>query len=133
MKSLFLLCFLLFLHSAISVETILELTSTNWQEHVGKDKAVLVEFYAPWCRACQNAAPHYEQLADHFGGLGNVHLLVAKCNADQHREMIWSQSLKAYPTIKFYPRGSTVGEKMDCQLTFEAMRDWLDARLGRTW
>lgn len=134
MKSLIqhFVCILIVWCFAVSAESILEITPANWQEYVGRDKDVLVEFYAPWCRACQNVAPNYEQLASHFRAQESFpQLLIAKCNADQYREMIWSQSLTAYPTIKFYPRGSTVGEKMDCQLTFEAMRDWLDARLRK--
>jgi len=44
-----------------------ELTDSNWAEHMAKGNPWMIEFYAPWCGQCKKLAPVYEKAADTLG------------------------------------------------------------------
>lgn len=67
-------------HSSVSV-----LTESNFDSLVGGSKAVLVEFYAPWCGHCKTLAPKYEKLADVFAG--DKEVLIAKVDATEEESL----------------------------------------------
>jgi protein disulfide-isomerase A1 len=59
------------------------LVGKNFKEIVlESSKAVLVEFYAPWCGHCKNLAPIYEELAKKYAGFEN--LVVAKMDSTKN-------------------------------------------------
>ena len=45
---------------------VVELTSGNFDEIVGKEKYVVVKFYTKWCRYCRIMAPEYEKLYEDY-------------------------------------------------------------------
>ena len=65
-------------------------------------KDVLVEFYAPWCGHCKTLTPKYEKVAETFAAEGNV--VVAKVDADAHRDLGSKYDVSGFPTIKFFPK-----------------------------
>lgn len=73
----------------------------------GKDKDILVEFYAPWCGHCKKLAPTYEKLAETYSSIKDK-LLVVKMDATNN-DVPPSAGFKVqgFPTIKFKPAGST--------------------------
>jgi protein disulfide-isomerase A6 len=72
------------------------------------EKAALVEFYAPWCGHCKSLAPKYEKLASIFAGDSEV--LIAKVDATEESELAQRYDVGGYPTIKFFPAGSSTPE-----------------------
>jgi len=90
-------------------EAVLTLTPENFDKVVmDKNKDVLVEFYAPWCGHCKSLAPKYEKVATAFAREPNV--VVAKVDADKHKELGSRFEVSGFPTIKFFPKSNKVGE-----------------------
>ena len=52
-----------------SVSCIEELTKENFDDAIKKHTNVLVDFWAPWCGACDIFKPKYDQVAAEFAGL----------------------------------------------------------------
>ncbi|CAG8602823.1 14158_t:CDS:10 [Rhizophagus irregularis] len=87
-----------------SENNVLDLTPTNFDQLVGKDKFALVEFFAPWCGHCKKLAPVYEQLADSFSHAKDQ-VIIAKVDADNHKDLGNRFGVGGYPTLKWFNKG----------------------------
>nr|GAT60740.1 disulfide isomerase [Mycena chlorophos] len=81
---------------------------TNFNDvALDESKDVLVTFTAPWCGHCKAMKPAYEKVATTFKTESGC--VVANIDADdQKNKGIASQyGVSGFPTIKFFPKGST--------------------------
>eukprot|EP00824_Muranothrix_gubernata_P002624 TRINITY_DN1318_c0_g1_i1.p2 TRINITY_DN1318_c0_g1~~TRINITY_DN1318_c0_g1_i1.p2 ORF type:complete len:489 (-),score=133.05 TRINITY_DN1318_c0_g1_i1:1033-2478(-) len=90
----------------------------------------LVEFYAPWCGHCKALAPTYEKLAQHYAS--NDEVVIAKIDATSAREISEQFGVKGFPTIKFFPKGSTEPEEYENGRSGEDFVDYLNSKTGST-
>ncbi|KAI0985277.1 hypothetical protein GJ496_005311 [Pomphorhynchus laevis] len=67
-------------------------------------KAVLVEFYAPWCGICQRMEPVYNLLVTHFENHSDV--FVAKIDATLNE--IPSIPIRSFPAIMLFPKDENI-------------------------
>jgi len=87
---------------------------TQFEEIVlNKDKDVFVKFYAPWCGHCKKLVPIWEELAEHYKD--KTDLVIAKFDSTTNEAE--GVDVRGYPTLIFYPKGSTEG------ITYEGDRD----------
>ena len=80
----------------------LALTPATFDSTVGKSAPAFVEFYAPWCGHCKNLAPEYAVVAETFKG-SEASIVVAKVDADAHKDLAGRFDVKGFPTLKYFP------------------------------
>ncbi|OLL24904.1 Protein disulfide-isomerase tigA [Neolecta irregularis DAH-3] len=115
--------------SSISASNVIDLTLDNFDQVIGKGIPALVEFYAPWCGHCKNLAPTFEQLADEF-----VHakdkVIVAKVDADQHKDLGKRFGIKGFPTLKWFDNSAKDPQDYDKGRDFESLSQFIMERAG---
>ena len=70
-----------------------------------ENKAVLVDYWAPWCVYCRRIAPAYEKIAEQFGE--QIH--VAKINIDDEQALAMKEQIEVIPTLVLYKGGQALG------------------------
>ncbi|TPX34532.1 hypothetical protein SmJEL517_g02896 [Synchytrium microbalum] len=105
------------------------LTSGNFNEFVGtQNKNVLVEFYAPWCGHCKTLAPIYEKVAKDFAQEKDC--VVANVDATASADLAEKYGVTGYPTIKFFPKGSSEATEYNGGRTEEDFLTFLNDKCG---
>ncbi|KAK4433625.1 protein disulfide-isomerase 5-2 [Sesamum alatum] len=83
---------------------LLELDDSNFDTAISNFDYILVDFYAPWCGHCKRLAPQLAKAAHILAGLKQP-IVVAKVDADKHRELASKHDIRGYPTLKIFVRG----------------------------
>jgi len=109
---------------------VVDLTPSNFDQIVmNAEKDVLVEFYAPWCGHCKKLAPEYEKAAQALQAEG--HVVIAKMDADKYKDIPSKYDVKGYPTLKFFPRGSSkTPTEYDSERTAEGIVKFMNKKAG---
>jgi protein disulfide-isomerase A1 len=94
----------------------------NFKEIVGGDKDVLLEFYAPWCGHCKALEPKYTELATELKDIEG--LVIAKCDSTANE--IDGITISGFPTIKFFPKGSTTAVEYEGEREVEGFKKYLE-------
>jgi len=100
---------------------VVELTDANFKKLVlNSDDMWLVEFYAPWCGHCKSLAGPWADAATNLKGKVKLGAL----DATQHPSTAQQYGVQGYPTIKFFPAGSSEPEDYDGGRDASAITRW---------
>jgi thioredoxin 1 len=81
----------------------LSLNDRNFHLAVDNNKAVLVDFWAPWCKPCNMMNPLIERMSSQF-----TDIIVAKVNTEENPAVTDEFKVNAIPTILFFKNGTLV-------------------------
>jgi protein disulfide-isomerase-like protein len=93
---------------ALAAAEVVVLTPSNFDSVVDGSKNVLVEFYAPWCGHCKQLEPEWTSAGQLYAKASDT--VIAKVDADAHKDLGSRFQVTGFPTIKYFPKGSTTGE-----------------------
>lgn len=80
-------------------------TTENFDSDVLKsEKAVLVDFWAPWCSPCRMVGPIVEELADEYVG----RIVIGKVNVDENGPIAGKYGVMSIPTLGVFKGGKLV-------------------------
>ena len=88
---------------------IIDVSETTFEYEVvaySKNKPVLVDFWAEWCRPCKMLGPILEKLVNEAGGS----MRLAKVNIDQNPNLAMQFGVRSIPTVKAFIDGRVAGE-----------------------
>jgi thioredoxin 1 len=77
---------------------VIELTETNWNEHVNSGTLVVADFWAPWCGPCRHLSPVIDKVADQFAGK----VKIGKINVDENPNIAVKYDVMTIPRILFF-------------------------------
>jgi len=111
----------------------LQLSSSTFDKIVmDEDKDVFVAFTAPWCGHCKALKPTLEKISATFAPESKCIIADLNADAEQNKPIGERYEVNSYPTIKFFPRGSSdkVAEVYEGGRSEEAIVEFLNEKCG---
>jgi len=112
----------------VAFGAVVDLTPENFDSIVDGSKGAFVEFFAPWCGHCKSLAPEYEIVGEAFDKESSV--VVAKVDADAHKELGSRFGVQGFPTLKWFPKGSTTPENYEGGRTADDIISFINSKAG---
>ena len=100
----------------------LAITNENFQEVIGSEQPVVIDFWAEWCGPCRMIAPIIDEMAAEYEG----RVLVAKCDVEECEEAVAKFGVRNIPTVVFVKGGEVVDKNVGA-----ASKDALKAKIEK--
>merc|ERR1740131_364853 len=105
-----------------------ELTADSFDSVVDGSKSVFAMFYAPWCGHCKNFKPEYAKVAKAFAKESEV--AIVSVDADKYTDLAGRFGVTGYPTLKFFPEGSTDPDDYEGGRTADDVVSFINGKAG---
>ena len=102
----------------------LEITDSNFNNVISKNKTVLVDFWAEWCGPCRMIAPVIEELANEYEGKA----IIGKLDIDSNQESSIKYGVRSIPTILTFKDGEIVDRQVGA-VPKETLTNVIDSQL----
>jgi len=86
----------------------LEITDSNFNDVISKNKTVLVDFWAEWCGPCRMIGPVIEELANEYEGKA----IIGKLDVDSNQESSVKYGVRSIPTILTFKDGEIIDRQV---------------------
>lgn len=125
------------------------LTDRSFKNEIGGNRDVLVAFTAPWCGRmldpfvdygqpyaanlsadCKSLAPIWEQVATDYALESNILIAKVDAEAENSKATAQDQGVNSYPTIKYFPKGSTIPEPYEGGRTEQDILSFMNEKAG---
>ena len=94
-----------------------EITGENFQETVGKEGIVLLDFWADWCGPCKRFSPIYEATSEE-----HPEVTFGKVDTEANQELSAALQIQSIPTIMMFRDGVLLAREAG-MLPKEALND----------
>jgi thioredoxin 1 len=84
--------------------TLVELSEKNFDEVIGVNKPVLVDFWATWCGPCQFMLPIFDKLAKKY----EEKVIFGRLNVDDNQGVAMRFDVYAIPTFIIFMNGKLI-------------------------
>jgi thioredoxin 1 len=91
-------------HVSSSNSALMELSYKNFDETVGGNRPVLVDFWATWCGPCQFMLPIFDKLAKKYGDK----ITFGRLNVDDNQGVAMRFDVYAIPTFIIFMNGKAI-------------------------
>ena len=102
----------------------LEITDSNFNDVISKNKTVLVDFWAEWCGPCRMIGPIIEELANEYEGKA----IIGKLDVDSNQESSIKYGVRSIPTILTFKDGEIVDKQVGA-VPKETLTNVIDSQL----
>ena len=102
----------------------LEITDSNFNDVISKNKTVLVDFWAEWCGPCRIIGPVIEELANEYEGKA----IIGKLDIDSNQESSVKYGVRSIPTILTFKDGEIVDRQVGA-VPKEILKNVIDSQL----
>ena len=102
----------------------LEITDSNFNDVISKNKTVLVDFWAEWCGPCRMIGPVIEELANEYEGKA----IIGKLDVDSNQESSVKYEVRSIPTIITFKDGKIVDRQVGA-VPKETLKNVVDSQL----
>ncbi len=98
----------------------------SFETFENSNQPTLAIFKTSWCGYCKKAQPDFDRLSSEYDGKIKIEII----DGDENKDLVKSQNVQGYPTIRFYPKGISQGatfKEYNDERTFDAMMAFLKA------
>ena len=82
----------------------MNMNNEQFRNYMHEGKAMLVDYWAPWCVYCRRIGPAYEKIAQQYGD----RLVIAKINIDEEPVIAHQEKIEVIPTLVLYEGGQAI-------------------------